>query len=156
MWKLDGRIIPQHAAFWHEGVAYPANWITTATSEARTALGLVWVEPQPRPDDRFYFVQDNGDGTFTATPRDIEQVKATMILQAKTIANGMLAPTDWLVIRSKETLEPVPDGVTQFRAGVRLSCTAIEEAILASTTFDELLAVEWIWPEKQGEARWQR
>lgn len=40
-------------------------------------------EQQPRPDDRYYFVTDNGDGTFTATRKSAEQITAPIWQQIK-------------------------------------------------------------------------
>ena len=49
MWKLDGRIISQDQPFWHNGVLYPANWITVSSQADKDAIGLVWVAIPPLP-----------------------------------------------------------------------------------------------------------
>ena len=154
MWKLDGRTVFQDQPFWHDGIAYPANWITMSSQADKDAIGLTWITPDPRPDDRYYYVQDNGDGTYTSTPKDLDDLKASEVSRAKSQANAMLASTDWYVVRRGETGEPVPDTVATYRADVRNSCAAIESQIIASTTVEELQAVEWLWPSTpEGAAR---
>lgn len=56
------------------GVTYPAGWFRDPAS--RAALGIIEVAEQPRPDDSLYWVTDNGDGTYTATERDIADLRA--------------------------------------------------------------------------------
>lgn len=55
----DGQIqkmIPDRTAFEYEGKNYHGNWPYVATQEEKAALGLVNVEYDARPDDRFYWV----------------------------------------------------------------------------------------------------
>ena len=41
----------------------------------RAQYGITEHPDQPRPDDRYYWVEENGDGTYTATPKDIADLK---------------------------------------------------------------------------------
>jgi hypothetical protein len=55
----DGQIekmIPDRTAFEYGGKNYHGNWPYVATPEEKAALGLVNVEYDARPDDRFYWV----------------------------------------------------------------------------------------------------
>ena len=67
MFKLDGKIIDitQDLVIGEgpEAITYPAA--NLLDPEYRAALGIIEVIPEPRPDDRLYWVTDNGDGTYT-------------------------------------------------------------------------------------------
>jgi len=65
-------------------------------------------------------------------------LKTNAIALVKTQAGGLLAPTDWMVIKASEVGDySVPTSVLEFRAAVRLASNQIEAAILATTTLDE-------------------
>lgn len=58
-----------------DAITYPAAELTKP--EVRQALGIVDVIFDPRPDDRFFWVDDNGDGTYSTEVKSIEMLKAT-------------------------------------------------------------------------------
>jgi hypothetical protein len=72
MFLLDGKRLQPGTPFTHGDLQYPANWLQLATSAEKEALGITEVAEQTRPDDRFYWVQDNNDGTFTSNPKLLE------------------------------------------------------------------------------------
>ena len=54
-------------------------------------------------------------------------------------ASGLLAPTDWYVVKATEVAEyNVPENITSFRAEVRAKSNEMETQIDACTTVDEL------------------
>lgn len=55
-----------------KAITYPAASLQNA--ELRTELGIVEVPDPVRPDERLYFVTENEDGTYEATPRPRDQV----------------------------------------------------------------------------------
>lgn len=55
-------------------VQYPPGHFRDA--DARAAAGIVEVPDQARPDERYYFVTENGDGILVITPKPIESVLA--------------------------------------------------------------------------------
>jgi hypothetical protein len=57
-----------------EAITYPAMSLLNA--ELRAEIGIVEVPDPVRPDDRLYFVTENADGTYDATPRPRDQVTA--------------------------------------------------------------------------------
>lgn len=57
-----------------DAITYPAASLQDAA--LRAELGIVDVIAQARPDDRYYWVDDNGDGTFNARPKDVDQLRA--------------------------------------------------------------------------------
>lgn len=56
---------------------YPPGYF--ADPEARATVGITEVPDPVREDDRFYYVQDNGDGTVTNTPKSLEQLQAVLL-----------------------------------------------------------------------------
>lgn len=149
-YKLNDTILVMDAPFTVDRINYPADWLAKSTQAERDTLGIVWVDAQVRPDDRYYYVQDNGDGTYTATPKDLNGLKLSRIAEAKEAANNLLAPTDWYITRRVEMGTPVPVEVTTYRNDVRQCCAAIETQIEAANTIDALQAVEWLWPSADG------
>ena len=62
MFLLNGTRLQPGVAFTHGDIQYPANWLNLSSLEEKQAIGIVEVEEQVRPDDRFYWVTDNGNG----------------------------------------------------------------------------------------------
>jgi hypothetical protein len=70
MFLLNGVRLPEGTAFEDaDGNKYPPSWLAQATAEEKTAIGITEVAEGVRPNDKFYWVQDNNDGTFTAIPK---------------------------------------------------------------------------------------
>lgn len=151
IYKLDGKPISPDTAFRHDGIQYPANWIALATAEQREALGITEIEEQVRPDDRFYWVAQNEDGTFTTTPKDLAQKKAELVAHTKTIAGNILAQTDWKVVRSMETGKDVDDATGHYRSAIRAACNAHEANIAACQTIEQLAELQINWPKAPWE-----
>lgn len=159
MWTYLGRVIKQGRAWTDaEGVQHPAQWNRWTDAEKASA-GLVWDESlQPVPfDNRFYWdantpkniddvneVDEDGnplldeDGVQIVT----KGLKSNAIALVKTQAAGLLAPTDWHVVKASEVSGyTVPSEVTTYRAAVRTASNTIESAITAVTTHDDFVAL---------------
>jgi hypothetical protein len=60
----------------------------------------------------------------------------------KAQASGLLAPTDWYVIKANEVVGyTVPTAISTFRADVRTKSNEMETAIDACTTVEQLKAL---------------
>ena len=70
-------------------------------------------------------------------------------------ASGLLAPTDWYVIKANEVSEyNVPENITTFRSDVRAKSNEMESQIDACTNVDELKALyEYITHEDGTQTR---
>lgn len=127
-----------------------------ATSETFTSLGFTPVYVQQRPSDKYYIVSGpNADGSYNATPRDLDELKKSLVDESRTAANSLLTPTDWYYARQAELGDPgrVPAEVADFRAAVRVVHEDRKTAINACADVDELQALELpAWPEKADEA----
>jgi len=146
MFILDGKRLPLDTPFEHNGIRYPANWLRLASVEEREAIGITEVAEQPRPDDRFYWVTDNGDGTYTAVPKDLAGVQKMLIDQIDQYAYTTLLRTDWMVVRLAETQQPIPPEISKYRADIRRAFEDNKTTILLCTTVEELQAVVFLWP----------
>lgn len=72
LYRRNGTLLNPDASFeGKDGVQHLTGWIKTASAEELTEEGIEVLTEQPRPEDRFYYVTDNGDGTYTAASRDL-------------------------------------------------------------------------------------
>lgn len=158
----NGQLIGEYQAFTFNNIQYPENWIALSLPEERQALGIQEFVEQTRPDDRFYFVTDNGDGTYSTTPKDMNDgaeyvdlrgvtrrvlgLKSQMIAQVKATAGSMLAATDWKVVRASEGIKPVDADTLAARAAIRAASDKNEAAITACTSVDALAVLQLNWP----------
>jgi hypothetical protein len=66
-------------------------------------------------------------------------------------ASGLLAPTDWYVVKASEVADyNVPSNITTFRADVRTKSNEMETQIDACTTVDELKALYTYTEQEDG------
>lgn len=145
MFILNGKTLALDVPFEVDGVSYPANWLRLTSLEEKQALGITEVPDQPRPDDRYYWVTDNGDGTFTTTPKDLTSIKSMRVSEVKTTAGSLLAPSDWKVIRAVETDVPLPDDLKASRAAIRSKSNDFEAAINACTSVEQIASLTFDW-----------
>jgi hypothetical protein len=166
MFLLDGKRLPQDTPFQYNGIQYPANWLNLSTLEEKQAIGITEVAQETRPDDRFYWVQDNNDGTFTSNPKllndrdDTDEVtnavikttglKTQWVAQIKETTNKLLAITDWMVIRKAERDVAIPSDTVTYRAAVLTESNRLEAAIISASTIEEFITVviSQNWPKQ--------
>jgi hypothetical protein len=152
MFLHNGQRLNLDQPFTIEDTNYPPNWLRESTPEMREELGIVEITWGPRPDDRFYWVQENMDGTYITSPKDLTQLKATFTAQVDQTAYSLLLPTDWMIVRKAETNVAVPDATTAYRAAVRADALANRTAIANATTVEELITAvsSLTWPVVQS------
>ena len=97
-------------------------------------------------EDSFWTQQDSDDGLMP----DDKEVGDVKVEGLKTIkkriikeqASGLLAPTDWYVVKASEVADyNVPSNITIFRADVRTKSNEMETQIDNCTTVDQLKAL---------------
>ena len=84
---------------------------------------------------------------------DIKQygLKGQKISIIKQQAGGLLAPTDWYVIKANEVADySVPTDIATYRANVRAKSNEMENQINACTTVDELKALYEYTQDAEG------
>ena len=125
MLQLDGKTLQYDKAFVHNGIQYPSNWLRLTTLAEKQAIGIVEVPNvvEASYDRRFYYSANN--------PKDLDQLKESYTAEIKKLAGGMLAQTDWYVIRQAENSTAVPPEVLTRRAEIRTFSNEKEAAIAA-------------------------
>lgn len=168
-YKYSGRIVRAGKAWTdNDQIQHPSNWMLWDDA-TKTAKGLVWEDDAATFDGRFYWsagvakalddvneVDENGDPLM----QDGEQVvtlglKSNAIATVKAQAGGLLAPTDWMVVRSAENGTDIPADVLAYRAAVRLASETIETAITNAAdlaAFIALYDVPMVDDEPSGNA----
>jgi hypothetical protein len=156
MWQYNNVTI-RAGRSWQDadGVTHPTSWMRW-TDEEKTAAGLTFVADPAPFDSRFWWdadtpkalddvnaVDEDGnpimeDGVQVVTLGLKSQWKATIKAQA----GGLLADTDWMVIKASEVADySVPDAVTSWRQSVRTASNTIEAAIDAAADHTAFVAL---------------
>ena len=143
MYVLDGKKLRQGRPFSHNGIQYPGNWLALTSADEKAAIGITW-EADPAPfNSKFYFSADN--------PREVADVKPTMLEDQNTTARNLLNSTDWYVVRKAENSTAIPVGITSFRTAVRDTCEARKVAISGAADIPALVGVSTFggmnWPQ---------
>ena len=155
MWTYQGKRIREGRS-WKDsdGITHPTSWGRWSDAE-KTSKGMVWVDPAPSFDNRFWWdastpkaledvnaVDEDGNPVL----EDGEQVvilglKSQAIALTKTQAAGLLASTDWYVTRKAETDVAIPSEILTYRQSVREASGAIEASISGVTTHEAFIAL---------------
>ena len=88
-------------------------------------------------------VDDNGDPLLDSNGDQIV-IKGLKTVKKEIIDNqcaGILAPSDWRVVRAKETGGTMNSGWKTWRASVRTKCNSMQDQIDAVSNVDELAAL---------------
>ena len=146
-------------------VRYPAKIFSLWSQSELNAIGIYEViTDSTNKKDEAYYINTNEEYTYadgqvtrswgTATPKRLEDesgvddegneftnygLKTQKKKIVKAQASGLLAPTDWYVIKATEIAEySVPENITTFRADVRSKSNEMETQIDACNNVDEL------------------
>jgi len=103
--------------------------------------------------DTLWTQQDSDDGDL---PDDkevgdvkVEGLKTTLIRTIKQQASGLLAPTDWYVVKASEVSDySVPSNIATYRASVRTKSNEMETAI---TNANDTPALETLYTYTEQE-----
>jgi hypothetical protein len=139
-YQIGDRKLPLDVAWTDaDGIARPANWLRLSTERDRELLGITWVaETNNGYDKRFYWGVDNPKqlNDQPAVDDDGNELGYTQTglktLWKKTqndIAASLLAPSDWRVIKAKETSTNIPSTWKNYRAAVRTACNTRQSEI---------------------------
>ena len=141
---------------------YPSNIFELWDTGALRALGIFpVVQDNTNFKDKEYYINTNQTFTFadnkvtasygTATAKSLDDsgsgenlVKGLKTLKKEVINNqagGILAPTDWMVIRAAEGGTSVPSSITTKRAAVRTKANSMCAQIDGAANVDALAAL---------------
>jgi hypothetical protein len=144
----DGQFVGVYQAFEYEGTQYPSNWLAISTPDALAAMGITIVEDPPRPDDNFYWVNDDN----SATPKDLAYLKPLWIDRVNRSAYALLLSSDWMVTRKIEIGTDIPAEWSAYRAQLRIDCAMNKDLITQAADIDAFIAVvnNLKWPVEPG------
>ena len=162
-WKYNNLIIRAGKSWTNDdGATHPKNWASVWDDESKAAQGLIW-EDDPAPyDNRFYWGRQ-ADGTLI--PKSLDDVnevdrdgnaindadgnqivtpglKTNAIVTVKAQAGGLLASTDWMVIKASEISDySVDSAILTYRAAVRTTSNTIEASINGAADLAAFMAL---------------
>ena len=92
--------------------------------------------------DTLYTADDEDNGLGTEGEVKVEGLKTKKIRDIKQQAAGILAETDWYIVRKADADTSVPSAITNHRAAVRTKCASMETAI---TNASNTAAIETLY-----------
>lgn len=155
-WTYLGKIIREGRSWTNaDGVTHPTSWGRWSDDD-KQAAGLVWQDDPAPFDNRFWWDSD--------TPKALDDVNATdengqpildekgeqvVTLGLKSVhkalvkqqAGGLLASTDWYVVRQAESGTAIPIEVSNYRAAIRAYSGHLEGLIDGATNHAEFVAL---------------
>jgi hypothetical protein len=104
-YKYSGRIIRAGKAWTdNDQIQHPSNWMLWDDA-TKAAKGLVWEDDPASFDGRFYWSAGVAKALDDVTEEDgtiTKGLKSNAIATVKAQAGGLLAPTDWYVVRKQK------------------------------------------------------
>ena len=89
MFKRNGKVINLDQSQVIGGIQYLPSTLRFDES-LRTLLGITEHPDIVKPNSEYYFINEKEDGTFTAVPKDINQIKDNLKQQIKKTAEGKI------------------------------------------------------------------
>jgi hypothetical protein len=156
-YKYSGRIIRAGKAWTdNDGIQHPSNWMLWDDA-TKAAKGLVWEDDAASFDGRFYWsagvakslddvneVDEDGNAINDADGNQLVTLglKSNAIATVKAQAGGLLAPTDWMVIKASEVADySLPTDVATARAAIRTASNTIEASITGTADHAAFMAL---------------
>ena len=121
-------------------------------SFANNQVTKSWGTATPKRLEDENAVDENGDPVLQDGVQVINYgLKTEKKKIVKQQASGLLAPTDWYVVKATEVADySVPSNITTFRADVRTKSNEMETMINNCTTVDELKALYEYTEQQDG------
>jgi len=144
-YQIGDRKLPLDVAWTDaDGIQRPANWLRLSTERDRELLGITWVAETNRAwDQKFYWGYDSDNNLIPKQLNDEPAVdddgnelgyiqtglKTEWKIKQDVLAANLLAPSDWRVIKAKETSTNIPSAWKTYRAAVRTACNTRQSEI---------------------------
>ena len=141
---LGSRALPMDRPWKTETAQYPANWLRLSSTADRAAIGVTWGADEGTWDQRFYWSPtlakqlDDKTETVDGVETTTTGLKTLWKSKQNDIAGSLIAPSDWRIIKAKETSTNIPSAWKTYRAAVRTSCNTRQTEIDACTTVEAL------------------
>ena len=91
--------------------------------------------------DTLFTADDEDNGLGTEGEVKVEGLKTGQIRTVKSQAAGILATTDWYIVRKADADTAVPSAITNHRAAVRTKCASMETAITNASNIAALITL---------------
>ena len=155
-WTFNGKIIREGRS-WTDGngIKHPTNWGRWSDAE-KQAAGLVWKDDPAPYDNRFWWdadtpkalddipaVDENGDPVLDEKGEQVITLGLKSVHKqiVKQQAGGLLAATDWYVVRKADDGTEIPIEVSNYRAAVRAYSGHLEGLIDAAADHAAFVAL---------------
>lgn len=141
---IGSRALPMDRPWKTETAQYPANWLRLSSTADRAAIGVTWGAEAETWDQRFYWSPtlakqlDDKTETVDGVETTTTGLKTLWKSKQDATAGSLIAPSDWRIIKAKETSTNIPSTWKTYRAAVRTSCNTRQTEIDACTTVEEL------------------
>ena len=142
MFTVSGKTIQYDRPWTHPdtGEQYPANWLRLTSLAEKQAAGLEEITTPVAEvyDQRFYWSasnpkQLNDEAILDEDGNDTGEVQTGLktLWKAKQneTAASLLAPSDWRIIKAKETSTNIPSTWKTYRAAIRTACNTRQTEI---------------------------
>jgi len=148
MWYVEGiGLIKTPRGITIDGVQHPRNIFTLWSKEDLAEIGIKPARIE-YVDQNYYntgaLTWDTSGaeavGTYATTEKNVDDLKTQMKNQVNSIAAGILAQSDWMVIRASDGGTAVPEAWTTYRAALRTTANAKETEIDALANVDAVKA----------------
>ena len=100
--------------------------------------------------DTLFTAEDEENGLGTEGEVKVEGLKTKKIRNIKIQAAGILAETDWYIVRKADADTAIPSAITNHRAAVRTKCAEMETAI---TNASNTAALETLYTRNNSGVR---
>ena len=107
---LGSRALPMDRPWTADnGTQYPANWLRLSSTADRDAIGVSWGAEAETWDQRFYWSPtlakqlDDKTETVDGVETTTTGLKTLWKSTQDDIAGTLIAPSDWRIIKAKET-----------------------------------------------------
>ena len=143
-YQIGSRALPMDRPWKTETAQYPANWLRLSSTADRAAIGVTWGADEGTWDQRFYWSPtlakqlDDKTETVDGVETTTTGLKTLWKSKQNDIAGSLIAPSDWRIIKAKETSTNIPSAWKTYRAAVRTSCNTRQTEIDACTTVEAL------------------
>lgn len=154
MWYVEGiGAIKSPRGITKNDIQYPRNIFTLWTKAELAAIGIKPAQIV-QPDHRYVSTgqiswDTSGNeaiGTYTSTDKDSNDLKFSRIAKVKSIANGILKKTDWMVIREADGGTAMSADWKTYRVAVRTMSNTKETEINALIDLNSVKA----WDSADG------
>ena len=134
LWTKDEReAIGIYEVVWDNSKKKDEEWYTNTNVSYAFAGGKVTASygdaTAKAHADTLFTAEDESNGLGTEGEVAAEGLKTIKIRNVKKQAAGILAETDWYIVRKADADTAIPSAITNHRAAVRTKCAQMETAI---------------------------